>query len=70
MKMEAACAENHKRGFARARSLTKWSIFFAPASVMWTFLSEIGHRHEKLATSALAQGYLDGRRACPSAECP
>ena len=52
MKMEAACAENRKRGFATARSGTEMVDFFAPASVMWTFLSQIGHRNEKLATCA------------------
>jgi hypothetical protein len=28
MKMEAACAENRKRGFAMARSVTECATFF------------------------------------------
>jgi hypothetical protein len=52
MKMEAACAENRKCVVATARSRTEWVDFFAPASVTWRFLSQIGYRHEKLATCA------------------
>ena len=48
MKMEAACDENRKRGFATARSGTETLDFFAPASVMWAFLGQIGHRREKV----------------------
>jgi hypothetical protein len=47
--MEAACAENRKRGFAMARSVTETSTFFAPTSVMRTLEDQIGHGHEKLA---------------------
>jgi hypothetical protein len=31
--------------------------FFAPASVMWTLLSQIGHRHENLVTGGANNGH-------------
>jgi hypothetical protein len=55
--------------------------FFAPASMMWTFLSQIGHRNEKVgdlglgpsveaAPRGIEEGSLDGGGACPCASAP
>ncbi len=55
--MEAACAENRKLCL-RDRPIEHRNVdFFAPASVMWTFLSQIDDRHENLVAGGANNGH-------------